>query len=76
MKHAINRAVSLGFFWLAASGCSTPMVARYIYQDAEFGVVGIPVNNYQKRVDFRVQAEPLMARHFPEGYEIVRRGGQ
>ena len=48
------------------------MVARYIYQDGEFGVVGIPVNNYQKRVDFRAQAETLMARHFPEGYEIVR----
>ena len=72
MKHAITRAVSLGFIWLAASGCSTPMVARYIYQDAEFGVVGIPVNNYQKKVDFRAQAEALMARHFPEGYEIVR----
>jgi hypothetical protein len=48
------------------------MVARYIYQDGEFGVVGIPVNNYQKRVDFRAQAEALMTRHFPEGYEIVR----
>ena len=48
------------------------MVARYIYQDGEFGVVGIPVNNYQKKVDFRAQAEALMARHFPEGYEIVR----
>ena len=43
------------------------MVARYIYQDGEFGVVGIPVNNYQKRVDFRGQAEALMARHFPGG---------
>ena len=72
MKHAILRAVSLGFLWLATSGCSTPMVARYIYQDGEFGVVGIPVNNYQKKVDFRAQAEALMARHFPEGYEIVR----
>ena len=48
------------------------MVARYIYQDAEFGVVGIPVNNYQKKTDFRAQAEGLMSRHFPEGYEIVR----
>ena len=48
------------------------MVARYIYQDAEFGVVGIPVNNYQKKTDFRAQAEGLMSRHFPEGYQIVR----
>jgi hypothetical protein len=72
MKRAIARAVSLGLFWLPLIGCSTPMVARYIYQDGEFGVVGIPVNNYQKRVDFRAQAEALMARHFPAGYEIVR----
>ena len=68
-----NRTVSIGAcLWLSAAGCTTPMVARYIYQDGEFGVVGIPVNNYQKRVDFRAQAEALMARHFPEGYEIVR----
>ena len=72
MKHAILRVLSLGCVWLATSGCSTPMVARYIYQDGEFGVVGIPVNNYQRKVDFRAQAEALMARHFPEGYEIVR----
>ncbi len=72
MSRALVRAVSGCFLWLAASGCTTPMVARYIYQDAEFGVVGIPVNNYQKRVDFRAQAEALMARHFPTGYEIVR----
>jgi hypothetical protein len=34
--------------------------------------VGIPVNNYHRRVNFRAQAEDLMKRHFPEGYEIVR----
>ncbi|HEX3450395.1 MAG TPA: hypothetical protein VHS97_19225 [Isosphaeraceae bacterium] len=64
--------VALGWLCLSASGCATPMVARYIYQDADFGVVGIPVNNYQKKTDFRGQAEGLMSRHFPEGYEIVR----
>jgi hypothetical protein len=47
-------------------------VARYIYQDSEFGVVGIPVNTYQKRIDYREQAAALMARHFSQGYEIVR----
>ncbi len=57
---------------LASAGCSKPIVARYIYQDSEFGVVGIPVNTYQKRVDYRDQAGALMARHFPQGYEIVR----
>jgi hypothetical protein len=72
MKHAMVRAVSLGVLWLAVTGCTTPMVARYIYQDGEFGVVGIPVNNYQKRLDYRAQAEALMARHFPEGFQIVR----
>ena len=72
MKRAIAQAVSFGCLLLAVSGCYTPMVARYIYQDGEFGVVGIPVNNYQKKLDFRDQAEVLMARHFPEGYEIVR----
>jgi hypothetical protein len=72
MRHAIFRASSVGVLCLATSGCSTPMVARYIYQDGEYGVIGIPVNNYQKRVDLRAQAESLMARHFPEGYEIVR----
>jgi hypothetical protein len=64
--------IALGWLCLSASGCATPMVARYIYQDAEFGVVGLPVNNYQKKTDFRGQAEGLMSRHFPEGYEIVR----
>ena len=66
--------VTIAFSWLclSTSGCATPMVARYIYQDAEFGVVGIPVNNYQKKTDFRAEAEGLMARHFPEGFEIVR----
>ncbi len=57
---------------LALAGCSKPIVARYIYQDSEFGVVGIPVNTYQKKVDYRDQANFLMDRHFPEGYEIVR----
>jgi hypothetical protein len=66
--------VSVALLWLclSTSGCATPMVARYIYQDVEFGVVGIPVNNYQRKTDFRAQAEGLMSRHFPEGYEIVR----
>jgi hypothetical protein len=66
--------VSVALLWLclSTSGCATPMVARYIYQDAEFGVVGLPVNNYQRKTDFRAQAEGLMSRHFPEGYEIVR----
>jgi hypothetical protein len=72
MKSALIRGFALGLLVFATPGCVTPMVARYIYQDADFGVVGIPVNNYQKKTDFRAEAEGLMARHFPEGFEIVR----
>jgi len=71
------RRPKLGFFALAIvclelSGCGQPPVARYVYQDGEFGVVAIPVNTSLDRVNWRSQAEALMARHFPEGYEIVR----
>jgi hypothetical protein len=72
MKRFVLLSVSLGWLSIAASGCAKPIVARYIYQDGEFGVVGIPMNTYQKKLDFRGQADALMARHFPEGYEIVR----
>jgi hypothetical protein len=57
---------------LGFAGCAEPPVARYVYQDGEFGVVGIPVNTSLDRANYRAQAEELMARHFPEGYEIVR----
>jgi len=67
----------LGFLVLAMvclglSGCGQPPVARYVYQDGEFGVVAIPVNTSLDEANYRGQAEALMARHFPEGYEIVR----
>jgi hypothetical protein len=48
------------------------MVARYVYQDHDFGVVAIPMNTYLGKMSFRDEAEALMARHFPDGYEIVR----
>jgi hypothetical protein len=57
---------------LASAGCKNPADARYIYQDGEFGVIGIPQNSPFGKKDFRKQAEELMARHFPEGHEIVR----
>jgi hypothetical protein len=72
MKRSLLGAISIGWLLMALSGCSKPIVARYIYQDHDFGVVGIPINTYQKKLDFRGQADALMARHFPEGYEIVR----
>jgi hypothetical protein len=66
--------VAFGFALCALrlSGCVEPPVARYVYQDGEFGVVAIPVNTSLNRSNFRAQADELMARHFPAGYEIVR----
>jgi hypothetical protein len=68
----VVRSIGLGVLCLAMCGCVTAPKARYVYQDSEFGVVGIPVNTFLEKPDFRAQAEELMARHFPEGYEIVR----
>ena len=42
-----------------------------MYQDGEFGVIGIPRNTFTEKTDYRAQAELLMNRHFPEGFEIV-----
>jgi len=65
---------SLVFFTLGLglAGCMVPPDARYVYQDGEFGVIGIPRNTSLGKKDYRAQAYQLMARHFPEGYEIVR----
>ena len=71
---AFVRRRRLGLFGLvlALSGCATPPTARYVYQDGEYGVIGIPQNTFLDKTNYRGQAEMLMARHFPEGYEIVR----
>jgi hypothetical protein len=66
------RAIGLSLVLLPAAGCMKPIVARYVYQDHEFGVVAIPINTYLGKVSFRDEAEELMAHHFPDGYEIVR----
>ncbi len=66
------RAICLSVLLLPAAGCMKPIVARYVYQDNEFGVVAIPINTYLGKVSFRDEAEALMARHFPDGFEIVR----
>ncbi len=57
---------------LAAPGCSSAPVARYVYQDGQFGVIGLPENTSFGSDDYLSQAHALMARHFPDGYEIVR----
>jgi hypothetical protein len=46
--------------------------ARYVYQDGEYGVVGLPENTNTWPHYYRDQAEVLMVAHFPEGHEIVR----
>lgn len=56
----------------AGAGCSMQPNARYIYQDGEFGVIGIPQNTLFGLKDYRHQAETMMRAHFPDGHEIVR----
>jgi hypothetical protein len=56
----------------ACAGCKSQVDARYIYQDGDYGVIGIPQNTPFGKKDYRKQAEELMARHFPMGHEIVR----
>jgi hypothetical protein len=46
--------------------------ARYVYQDGQYGVIGVPRNTSLGKKDYRAQAHELMIQHFPEGYEIVR----
>jgi hypothetical protein len=65
-------AIVLGLVALALPGCASLSEARYVYQDGEFGVVAIPRNTPDGPNHYRQQADALMAKHFPEGYEIVR----
>ena len=71
-RQLLFRATLLGLVALQTAGCMRPLVARYVYQDRDFGVVAIPMNTYLGKMSFRDEAEELMARHFPDGYEIVR----
>jgi hypothetical protein len=68
----IEFAMVLGLSVMMLSGCALTSGARYVYQDGEFGVVAIPRNTPNGSRRYRKQAEALMARHFPAGYEIVR----
>ena len=45
---------------------------RYVYQDRDFGVIGMPENTNRWPTYFHRKAEKMMGEHFPEGYEIVR----
>jgi hypothetical protein len=64
--------LTLAVAGLAASGCANAPTARYVYQDGQFGVIGVPMNTSLGRDNYLAQAHELMTRHFPDGYEIVR----
>ncbi|MFO0890577.1 MAG: hypothetical protein U0790_15715 [Isosphaeraceae bacterium] len=53
-------------------GCVSDQSVRYVYQDKDFGVVGMPENTNRWPTRYRHRAERLMDRHFPDGHEIVR----
>jgi hypothetical protein len=65
--------LSLSLFAIAfLTGCVHTRDVRYVYQDRDFGVVGMPENTDCWPTHFRRRGEKLMEEHFPEGYEIVR----
>jgi len=71
-SHVYRYAGSLMILLLFVSGCATTQGVRYVYQDREFGVIGMPENTDEWPTRYRTQAEKLMEAHFPEGHEIVR----
>ena len=56
----------------ALSGCAQTDGVRYVYQDRDFGVIGMPENTNHWPTYYRTHGEKLMNTHFPEGHEIVR----
>jgi hypothetical protein len=59
--------------WASVSGgCATSQGVRYVYQDGDFGVVGMPENSDVWPTHYRKRAEKLMEEHFPEGHEVIR----
>jgi hypothetical protein len=59
-------------FLLPFAGCSMTHDVRYVYQDSDFGVIGLPENTDEWPTRYRSRADELMQRHFPKGHEIVR----
>lgn len=64
--------LTLAGFGMLTAGCVGAGDARYVYQDGQFGVVGIPANSRTWPHDYRRQADELMKAHFPDGYQVVR----
>lgn len=55
-----------------SAGCAGARNCRYVYQDGQYGVVGIPENTDRWPTRYRSRAEELMEEHFPGGHEVVR----
>ncbi len=72
MGRNASSTIVLATLAIGAAGCNSTPVARYVYQDGQYGVIGIPINSPLGRINYLEEAEMLMTRHFPEGYEIVR----
>jgi hypothetical protein len=72
MRRQFWQVATLATLCISGSGCMSSPDARYVYQDGQYGVIGIPRNTSLGKKDFRAQAHELMTKHFPEGYEIVR----
>ncbi len=56
----------------ASGGCAQTEGVRYVYQDGDFGVIGMPENTDRWPTHYRKQADKLMDEHFPGGHEVVR----
>ncbi len=71
-SHVYLSITSIVATLLLAPGCASTQGVRYVYQDRDFGVIGMPENTDDWPTHYRRQAEKLMEEHFPEGHEIVR----
>lgn len=70
--HRSRALIAVMLIELASFGCCTMRDARYVYQDGQCGVVGIPEDTSRWPHYYRHQAERLMTEHFPDGFEIIR----
>src|SRR5262249_56056554 len=72
MRGGIRAAALLSILVMGESGCAGVSQVRYVYQDGQSGVIGMPENSSRWPTYYRKHAEEMMQQHFPEGYEIVR----
>jgi hypothetical protein len=72
MRGGIRAVALLSILAMVGPGCAGVSQVRYVYQDGQAGVIGMPENSSRWPTYYRKHAEELMQQHFPEGYEIVR----